>query len=295
MQDKIVGDNIIEISACEVCKNHTLESVLNLGSHPMCDDLVPVADTHTCTEYPIEILFCEQCITAHQRFQVPKRELFPDTYHYRSRFTADVLNGMQQLVRDCAVKLGGLNDKQVLDVGCNDGSLLDFFQAAGASTLGIEPTGAHADAKGRGHVIFDDYLNPEVASRIAREHGKPDLIVFTAVFAHIENLEEVLDSLRNLISDTTVLVIKNHYLGGVLESNQFDTFYHEHPRTYSCTTVNRRGTLDSRIKVLAQLCHAVETEAESMPGFYSRVIDLWELFEQSPGLEKASNTARPAA
>ena len=90
--------NTHEISSCEVCKSTALEPVLDLGPHPMCDDLVPVGDTRVCREYPIDILFCPRCVTAHQRFQVPKHELFPKTYHYRSRFTADVLNGMSALV-----------------------------------------------------------------------------------------------------------------------------------------------------------------------------------------------------
>ena len=75
-----------EINSCEVCRNTDLNSVLDLGLHPMCDDLVQIDDSRICNEYPIEILFCKNCTTAHQRFQVPKEELFPNSYHYRSRF-----------------------------------------------------------------------------------------------------------------------------------------------------------------------------------------------------------------
>ena len=74
-----------------------------------------------CKTYPIEILFCDTCRTAHQRFQIPKDQLFPPTYHYRSRQTADVLSGMRQLVEACAREAGPLDAKKVLDIGCNDG------------------------------------------------------------------------------------------------------------------------------------------------------------------------------
>lgn len=225
-----------EITTCEVCGNEHLVSVLDLGLHPMCDDLVAVNDDRICREYPIEILFCKQCITAHQRFQVPKHELFPKSYHYRSRFTADVLKGMESFVESCENQIGDLRDKKVLDIGCNDGSLLDFFQQKGAITLGIEPTGACMDAEGRGHITFNNYLSEEVADAIVTEHGKPDIITFTNVFAHIENLHEVIVSLKQLLKTTTQIVIENHYLGAVLDRNQFDTFYHEHPRTYSYTS-----------------------------------------------------------
>lgn len=222
-----------QIVSCEVCGNDELFPVLDLGKHPMCDDLIEVGSDRVCQEYPIEILFCKQCMTAHQKYQVPKHELFPVTYHYRSRFTADVLNGMKGLVATCEEKFGSLQGKNVLDIGCNDGSLLDFFREKGAVTIGIEPTGACADAIVKNHTAYNDYLSPEVAERIVKEHGQPDFITFTNVFAHIENLHEVLDSLRILMKETTVIVIENHYLGAVFQGNQFDTFYHEHPRTYS--------------------------------------------------------------
>ena len=47
-----------KIINCEVCGNSTLKTVLNLGSHPMCDDLVEVDSMRHCKEYPIEILWC---------------------------------------------------------------------------------------------------------------------------------------------------------------------------------------------------------------------------------------------
>lgn len=222
-----------EINSCEVCGNVELVSVLDLGLHPMCDDLVEQGNDRACKEYPIEILYCTTCLTAHQRFQVPKEDLFPSTYHYRSRFTADVLNGMAELVNSCEERFGSLQSKKVLDIGCNDGSLLDYFRNKGAETLGIEPTDAYKDALEKNHVAYNDYLSVAVAEKIVEKHGKPDFITFTNVFAHIENLHEVLDSLRTLMSPTTVIIIENHYLGAVIRGNQFDTFYHEHPRTYS--------------------------------------------------------------
>jgi len=159
-----------EISTCEVCGNERLVSVLDLGLHPMCDDLVPVGDSRSCVEYPIEILFCDQCITAHQRFQVPKKDLFPTSYHYRSRFTADVLEGMAGLVESCAQRFGNLAGKRVLDIGCNDGSLLDFFRKQGAITIGLEPTGACHDAEDKGHITINEFLSEDIAETIVASH-----------------------------------------------------------------------------------------------------------------------------
>jgi hypothetical protein len=219
--------------ACEVCGHTGLDPVLDLGLHPLCDDLVPIGEQRVCAEYPVEILLCPVCLTAHQRHSVPKRELFPPTYHYRSRFTADVLDGMRGLAAAVEARLGGLAGRLVLDVGCNDGSLLGFFRERGARTLGVEPTDAYSDAVDAGHEVLADYFTPELAQRLLGSHGHPDVITFTNVFAHIEDLPTLLASLRVLLGEQTLLVIENHYLGSVLDGCQFDTFYHEHPRTYS--------------------------------------------------------------
>jgi hypothetical protein len=124
----------------------------------------------------------------------------------------------------------------VLDVGCNDGSLLEFFRAKGARTVGIEPTGAARDAAERGHDVINDFLSVDVAGRIREKHGAPDIVTFTNVFAHIEDLPAVIAALKACMSPSTMLVIENHHLGAVLDRLQFDTFYQEHPRTYSLTS-----------------------------------------------------------
>lgn len=222
-----------KIKKCEVCGSSNLLQVLNLGEHPLCDDLIPVDNKVENQKFPISIVFCEKCITAHQEFQVPKIDLFPKNYHYRSRFTADVLSGMEDLVNSVETKKLSLQGNVVLDIGCNDGSLLDKFKQKGATTIGVEPTGAYADAEGRNHVIYNDFFTEKTAKQILKNYPQIDVITFTNVFAHIEDLPGLLAALSTLINENTIVVIENHYLGAILNHNQFDTFYHEHPRTYS--------------------------------------------------------------
>lgn len=230
---------LLEMSDCEICGNKDLPSVLDLGFHPLCDDLVPIGDTRVCEEYPIEILFCDQCITAHQRFQVTKQALFPQTYHYRSRNTEDVLVGMQQIVQFSEKNCGNLIGKKVLDIGCNDGSLLSFFREKGTKTYGIEPTQAFKDAIKLGHDVINDFFCETTAIDFVNQHGLVDIITFTNVFAHIEDLQKIIVALKIVMHAKTVLIIENHYLGAIIEKFQFDTFYHEHPRTYSFTSFSR--------------------------------------------------------
>ena len=209
--------------------------VLDLGSHPLCDDLVPFGSELQTEKFHQLIGLCEVCLTAHQKIPVVKEKLFKSNYHYRAALTNDVIQGMnnlaEQIIKDLKSKSKSFT---VLDIGCNDGSLLGIFKSKyGCTTIGVDPTEAILESSNKIDFKFNEYFTRSTAEEIKKLSPAIDVITFTNVFAHIENLPELIDNLKLLINDSTKLVIENHYLGSILSSNQFDTFYHEHPRTYS--------------------------------------------------------------
>ena len=217
---------------CEICKSRKLKKVLDLGSHPLCDDLIKINSQKKNKLYPIKIILCLNCLTAFNQKIIKKKILFPENYHYRSRLTNDVLYGMKDLVNSCE-NYFSLNKKVVLDIGCNDGSLLDLFKKKNCTTIGVEPTNAARDIKKIHNKVYNSYFTKNIATDIKKKFPIIDIITFTNVFAHIEDIESLLKNLNILISPETLVVIENHYLGSILKINQFDTFYHEHLRTYS--------------------------------------------------------------
>ena len=218
------------IKKCQICEKK-LFNFLNLGNQPLCDDLLKKPNNNQF--YKLKVSYCKDCLTAFQKYNIEKKILFPKTYHYRSSNTKDVLDGMKDLVLSSKKYFTNIKNKTVLDIGCNDGSLLTLFKKQGCKTFGIEPTGAYKDAKKKGHKIFNNYFNSSSSSKIKKIIGKIDIITFTNVFAHIDDLKDLLLSLKNICDEDTLIIIENHYFGEVIKKNQFDTFYHEHPRTYS--------------------------------------------------------------
>ncbi len=221
--------NYIIINKCQIC-NSNLKNFLNLEKQPLCDDLRKKPKRSKF--YKLEVKICINCFTAFQKFNVNKKTLFPKKYHYRSANTNDVITGMKDLVKKIKNKKK-IKRKVILDIGCNDGTLLEIFKKEGAITYGIEPTNAYRDARKKGHKVFNNYFDRKLSKNLKKKLEKIDVITFTNVFAHIENFKELIGSLKDIISKETLLVIENHYLKEVIKKNQFDTFYHEHPRTYS--------------------------------------------------------------
>ena len=225
---------VAKIDTCEVCLSKLEGPELDFGYQPLCDELkTSPKESLLVTKYHQNIILCQICFTAHQKYQVPKKELFKPNYHYRASLTKDVLNGMEELAKSCS-KYKNLNEKSVvLDIGCNDGSLLSIFKNKyKVKTIGVDPTDAINDALDL-DLKIKNYFSSDTIEKINEKFNKVDVITFTNVFAHIEDLKSLLINLKKIISDETIIIIENHYLGSIIEQNQFDTFYHEHPRTYS--------------------------------------------------------------
>ncbi len=216
---------------CNVCKAKLPSNVLSLGKQPLCDDLKRTGSSKKNRLYKIDLKLCKNCLTINQLHKVDQKVLFPKKYNYRAALTKDVQKGM----KDFANKVDKLiknKNKSVLDIGCNDGSLLNFFLKKKFKTLGIEPTNAYEDCS-KNHIIFNEYFTKKTVKKILNENNFIDVVTFTNVFAHIPDFQELIKNLKLLIPNINYLVIENHYMGSIFKTDQFDTFYQEHPRTYS--------------------------------------------------------------
>ena len=180
---------MINQTICEVCDSELKGPILDLGFHLLCDDLISISTSQGVPTYAQVIQLCRNCLTAHQLAPVDKEILFKPEYHYRSSLTEDVLKGMRDLVAATLAFLPTNHQPKILDVGCNDGSLLGFFKDnIQCLTLGIDPTDAIREAGSKVDHTFQDYFDEDLAVKIFKSYGTMDLITFTNVFAHIENL-----------------------------------------------------------------------------------------------------------
>ena len=216
---------------CDICKTKLSGKILSLGKQPLCDDLRRIGSSKKNKLYKIDLKLCKKCLTVNQLHKVDQEILFPKKYNYRAALTKDVQEGMQ----DFANKVNNLikkKNKTVLDIGCNDGSLLNFFKKKKFKTFGVEPTNAYKDCS-KSHIIFNEYFTKKSVKKILKKNSYIDVVTFTNVFAHIPNFQELIKNLKLLIPNINYLVIENHYLGSIIKTDQFDTFYQEHPRTYS--------------------------------------------------------------
>ena len=120
-----------------------------------------------------------------------------------------------------------------VDIGSNDGTLLSNFQRGGHRVFGIEPSQVGNLANERGIPTTISFFGREIAEKTRREQGAAKVITATNVFAHIEHIHDIIESILTLLDENGVFISESHYLLSLVETLQYDTIYHEHLRYYS--------------------------------------------------------------
>ena len=229
-----------EIKYCQVCNSKNMFRFLDLGYQPLSDDLIKKdIQLKETIFYPLSVSFCKSCILLQNDYIVGDKRLYPKSYHYLPGITKDVVKNFSILSKSLISKYKINKSKDlIVDIGCNDGSLLKEFRNNGVkNVVGIDPTDTIKYAKKKGIKTIQSFFNIKSSILIKRKFGKAKLITTTNVFAHTNNLKEFIQGVKKIIDKNGTFVVENHYLLDVIKKTQFDTFYHEHLRTYSLTSL----------------------------------------------------------
>src|SRR5947207_8040264 len=98
---------------------------------------------------------------------------------------------------------------------------------------GGEQTETHTIARERGIPTINAFFGPKAAAQVVREHGRAKIVTATNVFAHIENIHEIVESILAMLDEDGIFISESHYLLPLVETLQYDTIYHEHLRYYA--------------------------------------------------------------
>jgi C-methyltransferase C-terminal domain/Methyltransferase domain/Putative zinc binding domain len=231
------GGSIV-VDHCQVCDSDDLESLLFLGYLPPVNAMPligsPLAEQ---SAYPAQLLYCKQCTLAQLGLIVDPAILFPPSYPYTSGTTKILRENFAELSREVEALYPLKPNQLIIDVGSNDGTLLSNFQKNEVRVFGIEPTNAAKLAIARGIPSTISFFNKSAAEKAVAEQGKAQIITATNVFAHIENIHDIVDGVLTLLNDDGIFISESHYFLSLLETLQYDTIYHEHLRYYSLTSL----------------------------------------------------------
>ncbi len=229
-----------KIDRCQVCGSKKLIDVIYLGEQPLANTLsTKIKNNARVQKFPINVVRCEECTLLQLDYIVDQNKVYHPDYPYLPGITKTVDEEQKELSDYLFKELNLKKNNLVLDIGSNDGSLLKHFKEKGLNVIGVEPTNIAKIANKNEIYTIQSFFNEEVANQVIKEKGKIKLITSTNVFAHMSTLGDVMDGIVKLLDDDGYFCFENHYIMEILEKVQYDTFYHEHLRTYSLISLKK--------------------------------------------------------
>ena len=228
------------MTACLVCGEQRVEAFLDLGRTALANKFLMREElAKPEPTYPLRVGFCHDCTHVQLLERVPPREMFTDYLYISS--ASDTLKAHLNELSDVVVERYRLGPAhRVMDIGCNDGTLLRGFARHGVKTLGVDPAENLARlATGDGIERYVGFFNAQTAQDLVRGWGRAHAITATNTFPHIPELRDFARGIETALAPGGVFVIEAHALLDLLEQGAFDTIYHEHVSYWALAPMQR--------------------------------------------------------
>jgi len=223
---------------CQISKSKKLESLLFLGYLPPVNTLRKIgSNLEEEISFPAELLYCNKSKLAQLGCIVDKEILFPYSYPYTSSTTKVLRENFKNLYQDVSNKINLEKEDLIIDIGSNDGNLLSNFKD-NHRVLGVTPEKIGKLAIKKGIPTILNYFEKKISKQIIKKYGKAKIITATNVFAHIDDINNIIKLIKNTLKKDGIFISESHYLLPLIKTVQYDTIYHEHLRYYSLKSLN---------------------------------------------------------
>jgi nucleoside-diphosphate-sugar epimerase/SAM-dependent methyltransferase len=213
---------------CRVCKENEMIELLDLGNHNNANHYLQDNNSHL-DMYPLQLIKCMKCHHLQLAHTIPPEKMFSD-YIYLSGTS----NTLRSYFKDFVDKVCLQNTGTVLEIACNDGSLLDEFSKKGWKTYGYDPAkNIYEISSKKGHSITVGFWGNDKIP----EYPELDIIVAQNVLAHVPDPILFLQKCKQVMSDNTILYIQTSQ-ANLIQEYQFDTIYHEHLSYFNIHSMN---------------------------------------------------------
>ena len=222
------------IQECQICRSKKIYEILDLGHSGLCDSLLKKNDLNKHEKsYPLKLFKCRKCHLLQINYVVNNEEVFHLDYPYKSGITKTLKDLLHSTSKYSVDNFKFSKKPLAIDIGSNDGTLLEGFKNHGFNVLGIEPTNIAKLANKKGIKTIQKFFDYKTAQFIKKKYHKAEVITGTNIFAHINKLDSLMKGVKNLLNpDNGIFVSESHYAVNILDEMQFDSIYHEHLRFY---------------------------------------------------------------
>jgi len=226
------------VSKCLICDSE-YSSFVDFGVMPIANAFATKEQIKNEYTFPMKVGFCGNCNMVQLVEQPDREKMFHENYAFFSS-TSNYMKEHFKLFTNSVSELQDLNENSfVVEVGCNDGILLENFIIENIPCLGVEPSENVAQvAMEKGIEVILKFFDRPLAEHILQSHQKADAILSANVMCHIPYIHSIYDGVKTLLKEDGVFIFEDPYLGEIIEKTSFDQIYDEHVFLFSALSVN---------------------------------------------------------
>lgn len=232
------SDNIVEWKKCRLCFSENIKDLFSLGNLYI-NDFVKKENIGKGRKAPLDLFICNNCSLIQLKHTAPQELLYSGNYWYKSGVTQTMRDGLKEIAKlgeeICKLKEGDI----VLDIGANDGTLLDLYDTAGLKKIGCEPAkNLQKELSKTTSYVMNDFWSYESLKKNLKkwnidENSKIKYITALGMFYDMEDPNQFVRDVEKSLSDDGVFIAQLMCLKNMLKTNDIGNICHEHIEFYS--------------------------------------------------------------
>tara|TARA_B100000029_G_scaffold485376_2_gene538630 strand:- start:2277 stop:3500 length:1224 start_codon:yes stop_codon:yes gene_type:complete len=228
-----------KVKHCLLCKNKNIKEIFSLGNL-FVSNFVKKKNVYKGIKAPLNLLYCYNCTLIQLSHIAPQEIMYKRFYWYRSGVTKTMHLGLKSIFNDSLKYIKMNTNDVVLDIGANDGTLLNYYRKKKFITIGCEPArNLQKFLKKNCNFIINDFWSKKNLSKILTKNNlkKPKIITAIGMFYDLEEPNEFIKDAADSLDENGIFIAQLMCLKTMIEKNDVGNICHEHIEFYSLKSI----------------------------------------------------------
>ena len=241
---------------CLSCKKNSLIKFLDFKKIPLVNAFSKNIKLSN-KKYKLQVMICKICFVCQLKDTPNEKKIFEDYSHFSSASKDNVLH-LKKLSKFISSSFKSKN-KKILEVGCNDGTLLNFLKKD-FRVEGVDPAKNFKSIHNKKNIkVYYDHFGKMFVNQ--KNLGSYDIIIGVNVFAHFRRVSEAFKTVNKLLKTDGKFLFEVAYAMPTLFSGNFDTVYHEHVFNHTITGLK---SMLGKAGLAIEKAHFIPTQGGSL-------------------------------
>jgi len=223
---------------CLICDGD-IGPFMSFGKMPIANGFLRKDEFANEYYFDLTITFCQKCGMVQLMEQPEREQMFNENYAFFSGTSGAMAVHFKEFAHRVITNYLPPDNPFVVEIGSNDGIMLQHFKEKDIRHLGVEPSANVADvAIRKGINTISTFFDEKLASEIVGKYGQADAFLGANVMCHIPYLHSVIEGIKILLKPNGIVMFEDPYMGDVIENTSYDQFYDEHVFLFSVLSIS---------------------------------------------------------